>query len=513
MKYCKIFLFLFFGFTTSTSFSQNYNRPIPIGYVYPYEFVQFDTTNYGYYLADPYKFGATPSQPVHIKAKAMLFDNNGYLVWFSANTTSGFTNFEYFPQIRQFSYFNQYGPINSNNSFNLMDSTFQLTNYFPTNHNMPLDPHEFQLLSNGNFIFAQHKDSIMDLSAWTFDGVQGSTSTTVRGYMMQEFDAAHNLIFEWNSTDHIFPTESYDQFGYDVADFDYCHGNAISEDVDGNLLISFRHLSAIYKINHTNGNVMWRLGGKSSSFTCTNDNGFSGQHDIRYHADGTVSLFDNANFSIPKESRALVFSLDTLAHIATRIWQYKPTPTFFSQSMGSQQITADGNHLINYGNSRRPYPNMDFVDDGGAKISQLFFPDSVVCYRCFVHKIPFQFPRPEIACAQGDNSIILSAPASFLSYIWSTGETSQSITVTDTGVYQVWVNYGMGMLGSKPFFIDDINSGCNFAGIKEPETVNLRGDYTIFDLLGRTIRKPENGHLYIFRYTNGLSELKYYMKE
>ena len=514
VKYCRILLWLIFGCISSASFCQNYNRPVPVGMVYPYEFVQFDTVNYGYYLADPYKFNDSPTSPDYIRSKAMLFDKDGYLIWFSANTASGFSNFQYFPQIHQFSYFNQFGIVNPSNCFNLLDSTFQITHYFPSNHNTPIDAHEFQVLSNGNFIYAVRKDTIMDLSIYTFTGgIQGSHTTTVRSYWIQEYNAAHNMVFEWNSAKHIFPTETYNQFGYDSTDFDYAHGNAISEDADGNLLVSFRHLNSIYKINHANGNVMWRLGGKSNTFTLTNDNGFSGQHDVRYHADGSISFFDNANTSTPKHTRALVFSLDTLAHTATRIWQYKPIPTFFSQSMGSHQITADGNHLINYGNSRRPFPSIDFLNASGNKISQWFFPDTVVCYRAFIHHLPFKFPRPAISCSQGINSITLSAPASYQSYVWSTGDTTQSITVSDTGVYQVWVNYGVGMLGSKPYFVADINSACLLSGIKEHPIVPIKTDYTLYDLLGRIISKPKPNQVYIYRDSEGHAELRYYQGE
>ena len=38
--------------------------------------------------------------------------------------------------------------------------------------------------------------------------------------------------------------------------------NAVSIDDDGNLLLSARHTSAVYKIDRRTGTVVWRLGGK-----------------------------------------------------------------------------------------------------------------------------------------------------------------------------------------------------------------------------------------------------------
>jgi len=153
------------------------------------------------------------------------------------------------------------------------------------------DAHDLQQAENGNWLLSTRTSNIVDLSAFVFDGTQGSVTTNIRGYGVQEFDAAGNLVFEWNSNDHISPTETYDEYGYNANDFDYCHGNAIDEDSDGNLLFSMRHTNAIYKVDRITGEIIWILGGRSSSFTFPNDAGFSAQHDIRKLPNGNYSLF------------------------------------------------------------------------------------------------------------------------------------------------------------------------------------------------------------------------------
>ncbi len=471
--------------------------------MYPYTFNQYDTTDYGYYISCPFSLILAPS--VGHESRAVIFDKDGYLTWFSVCNTLRFLNFKFYPDTNLFGcYFwnNPYGYV-------FMDSTFQIKDTTSVYNGFYINPHEFQILSNGNIIYTAYIDSIMDLSAYTFNGDQGSATTNVQGDMIFEFDRAHNLVFQWNGFDYIFPTEEYEQFGYSTAGFDYSHANSISEDSDGNLLVSFRHLNSVYKIDHSNGNVLWRLGGKSSTFTFVNDTGFSGQHDIRYFSGGIISLFDNA-VTTTDQSRAVMYSLDTVAWTATRIWEYKPDPGFPSPAMGSHQITADSNHVIDFGENRRPNPSVDFVDNSGNKISELFYEDSIQSYRTFVQKLPFVLPRPIISCTSGINSINLFAPAGYQSYIWSTGSTSDHISVSDTGVYQVWVNYGIGMLGSKPFFVNNISTACTTIGIMEQQTLKPASDYIIYDVLGRTVRKPENGHVYIYRYSNGFSELKYY---
>ena len=507
MKYCRIITFFIFCQLALNVFSQNYNRPIPPGNMYPYEFTQYDTTDYGYYFSTP--MSLLPNKSKMINPKMIVLDKNGFLTWYSTNNSIRYFNFQYNPDTNLFiSYL-------SNNPFGyfFIDSTFQIVDTFSIFNGKYINPHEFTILPSGNVIFSVYIDSIMDLSAYTFEGVQGSSTTKVTGDLILEYDRSKNLVFSWNCFDYISPSQNYDIYGYHANGFDYTHCNSIAEDNDGNLLISFRHLNSVYKIDPTNGNVIWRLGGKSSSFTFTNDPGNSGQHDVRCYPDGTYSMYDNA-VTTTNECRAVIFTLDTVAWTATRVWEYKPSPAFPAILMGSHQITSDLNHMVNFGTSRRPYPSVDFVDNVGNKITEITFPDSILSYRTYISKLPFSFPRPVISCKLITDSIILSAPTGYQSYMWSSGEASDHITVIDTGgVYQVWVKYGFGMLGSLPFYVNDTNNICIPLSVQEEEIQTLPGAYIIFDLLGRQILKPENGNIYIYRFENGHSELRYYSEE
>ena len=509
MKSGRIIILLLFWQLSWSLFGQTFNRPVPAGILYPYEFIQYDTAFHGYYMSAPYNQFLSPSYPGFIRPRGIILDKDGYVLWFSLNPTFGYWNFQYQPDTSEFSYYYQHSPNNVNNHIVLMDSTFQVVSTIPSYNSVPINVHEFHILKNGHVVYFENRDSTMDLSAYTFGGVQGSTTTNVIAYVVMEFDTAHNLVFQWNSLDHIFPTEEYDQYGYSASSFDYCHGNSIDEDTDGNLLVSFRHLNAVYKINHSTGNVIWRLGGKSSSFIFPNDTGFSGQHDVRCMPGGKISIFDNA-FTTTHQSRAVIYQLDTLNWTATRTWQYTPNPSFLSKVMGNHQITPDSNHLMDYGDNRRPYPSIELVNNSGNILSQIYFGDSVISYRSFIYKLPFSLPRPVITCTPGVGSVTLSAPSGFQQYVWSTGSFNQTITVTDTGVYQVWVNYGIGMVGSQPFFINDINTACTITGI--PEQVNNipKGKYVIYDLLGRAVGKQVAGQVYVYRYENGEGELRYY---
>jgi hypothetical protein len=147
-------------------------------------------------------------------------------------------------------------------SYNVFDSSFHLVDTIYNSRSVICDAHEFQILANGNYLIGGRRLDTADLSSNMIDGIQASAKTTIRGYVIEEFDSAHNLIFQWNSNDYINPLDGYAEYGYNPSDYNYCHGNAIEEDFDGNLLVSFRHLNAVYKINRENGEVIWILGGK-----------------------------------------------------------------------------------------------------------------------------------------------------------------------------------------------------------------------------------------------------------
>jgi hypothetical protein len=60
-------------------------------------------------------------------------------------------------------------------------------------------------------------------------------------------------------------------------------------------------------------------------------------------------LFDNGNYHTPPESRAVEYSLDTLAMTATLVWEYRHSPPVYAPFVGSVQRFQNGHTLIGYG--------------------------------------------------------------------------------------------------------------------------------------------------------------------
>lgn len=481
----------------SHSFGQNYNRPIPES-TFPYEFQSTGNSVPGYFLTGMFKVNVLPNNPNYLAPYPVIYDENGYVAWYSKPDVRNATDFKYYPEVDFFSYSTV--EQGQDIKFIILDGNLnRLDTLNVVNHEE--DIHDFQRAANGNWLLSARFMDTMDLSAYTFDGTQGSAQTIIRGYGVQEFDANGNLVFEWNSNDHMHPTETYDFYGYNVNDFDYCHGNAIAEDDDGHLLFSMRHTNSIIKVHRTTGDIIWRLGGQLSNFTFIGGEPFSAQHDIRRLPNGNYSLYNNDNMGSLQISKGEEYVLDTVNWTAEKVDEYYTPGEYYHRAMGSYRHLSNDYKMLGWGFSNRPAPTATLVDDQDAILSEFYFDDSVMVYR-MMFDFNVTLPRPEITCVNTANGLGLTIdPAS--SYLWSTGETTQTITVTTPGIYQVWVPYGEGFIGSFPIEVADPNVVCEI-GLDELTHGNQNFRWT--NLMGQDVLEPQAGRLYLKIYESGAIE-------
>lgn len=502
-------LVLLISFFFGSLQAQNYNRPVPGG-LHPYEFEQFDSTFQGFYLTGT-SYTNNQNQPYYLA----VLDPKGYIVWWTEDSRP-LSDFKYLPDLNQFSY--------------TKSVTWDTVHFYDMAPNMEVidtlnhtaygwirpDNHEYRILPNGNRIVLTQERVGMDLSAYTFNGIVRDSNTSVMGNGLKEYDQAGNLVFSWRSTNHIHPYEFRDGYIYNPLEFDYAHANSIEQDTDGHLLVSFRHLNSVVKINHQTGDIIWRLGGVFSDFTFPNDpDGFSGQHTIRRLPNGRYSLFDNGNSrSQLRYSRAVEYELDTVNWTATLVYEYDAGQQNYSSAMGSYQHDVQGYKCLGWGYCSRPSPNITVLDESDNLISRVSFENYVISYRVMVYDLPFHFPRPVITCDDQGGTLTLTAEAGRDNYLWSTGETTSSISVADTGTYMVWVDHGVGKVGSQPFVISDLNGICPLVGAQEAVTGDNRPGPKdkitgYFDLTGKELDALIPGQLCIVRYASGRAKVVY----
>jgi hypothetical protein len=173
--------------------------------------------------------------------------------------------------------------------------------------------------------------------------------------IVQEVDLATGLVlFEWHSFGNVSPNES----GIPVpknkgSEWEYFHANAVDLDSDGNFLVSARNTSTIYKIDRRTGKIIWRLGGKKSTFKLGAGVKFAWQHSIRAQPDGTYKVYDNeAAPPVRKNSRVLTIKLDLQAKTATLVSAFKHPRNLLSSSQGNVEGLPNGNSFVGGGSQR-----------------------------------------------------------------------------------------------------------------------------------------------------------------
>lgn len=149
----------------------------------------------------------------------------------------------------------------------LLNQSYQVVGNVTTDlAGLGADIHEFQITTNDTALLTAYNTTQLDLTQYG-----GPADGYILTGIFQEVDiATGKSMFVWNSLDHVDPSECYvspGSTGTEASPWDYLHINSIEKDDRGNYLISSRHCHAAYYIDGSNGEILWRLGGKNSTFT------------------------------------------------------------------------------------------------------------------------------------------------------------------------------------------------------------------------------------------------------
>jgi len=263
-----------------------------------------------------------------------------------------------------------------------LDSTYSVVDTFFAPPGYAVDEHELQVRPNGNYYIIALEWQIWDMS----DIVPGGNpSAIVVGNHVVEMDADDNPLFIWRCWDNYTITDAVHE-DLTAGFIDYIHMNAIEVDLDGNLLVSCRHMDEITKVNRQTGRIMWRLGGVNDDFAWDDPDRITYQHDIRVLSNGNYTIFDNGNHHDPSFSRAIELKLDTLYWTASTVWEFRDNPDKYTWWMGNVQRLPSGNTLINWADGS--LPKVTEVAPDGTKELELNFENGAHCYRVF--KFPWK---------------------------------------------------------------------------------------------------------------------------
>lgn len=212
------------------------------------------------------------------------------------------------------------------------------------------DLHEFLITPEGTALIVIYAQVQRDLRS-----VGGPRRGIAVDSIVQELDLETGLVlFEWHSIGNVGLKEAFTPVPESRrVPWDYAHVNSVAVDDDGHLLVSARSTSAVYKIHRRTGRMIWRLGGKRSTFRLGPGAKFFWQHDARRRADGALTLFDNSAFPpVRKKSRAIALDLD----VSTRRARLKSTRVhprgLLAATQGNHVALDNGNALVGWGSQR-----------------------------------------------------------------------------------------------------------------------------------------------------------------
>ena len=436
----KLRIFIFFFFLLSSFFTVSSQPPV-------YNVKVFDSTSStGYYL-------------FHTGDNFSILDNRGDLVYYKP--VSLMWDFALHANGR-ISYSNGF-------KFYLMDSLFSLTDSFTCKNVAETDPKDMQVLSNGHVLLMGLEIVEMDLGKYYKSGIYSDRKARVHTGTIEEQDAEGKVVFNWRARDHFrFMDVDTSLLKYDSI-ADWTHFSSLSEDVDGNILLSLRHFHEIIKINRNNGSVMWRFGGKHNQFKMVDcPYPFYEPRNVRRIANGNLTFLEGGKKVAGHGTRALEFKLDEKNKIATLVWSYVIDTGKITVGRGNVQRLDNGNTLVSYGMNSGSNVSFVVVDSSKRKLFEM---DDARTFKAYCHSsLPWQVSQPLISCADSAGLTYLDAGAGYSNYQWSTGDSTRVIAITTPGDYTVCVPYGNGgFISSKKVTVTDISNLCKSNLFIKPE--------------------------------------------
>jgi hypothetical protein len=296
---------------------------------------------------------------------AVTVDNTGTVVWYHYSPNSTLNSFQAHPA----GVYTILGTGIGETEFHVLNSLGEETGTLAC-VGRPTRFHELLVAGGGDVWILCDESRTMDLTA-----VGGQPAAVVTATVVQHLSAAGALLWEWNAFDHFDITDLplSDRTGPNV---NFTHGNGIGFDADSSLILGFRSLSEVTKVDRTTGDVIWRFGGLRNEFTILNDpkGFFERQHGVRAAGPGQVQLLDNGT---AEPSRFVRYLLDPLRHTALMEWQFADSPTTWTIVGGSTQYHPDGHGTVSFGREGRIIE----VDAAGNRVWELTGLDGAYVFR------------------------------------------------------------------------------------------------------------------------------------
>jgi len=274
-------------------------------------------------------------------AGPVIIDNAGTVRWYLASPDPLLNSF----QAQANGRYTLFGSTDSPRQYRVLDALGAVVDTL-TCIGWPTRFHDLQVMPVGDYWISCDEIRVMDLTS-----LGGLDSVDVTWSIIQHVAADGALLFEWKSADH-----------FDISDVpasertgrasNATHSNGIAVDADGNVLLSFRSMNEITKVEVPSGTILWRLGGVRNQFTFLNDakGGFERQHGLRPAGPGQIQLLDNG---VAAPSRFVRYLINPVALTALAMTDFRDAPTTFTPVGGSTDYYGNGHGLVSFGRAGR----------------------------------------------------------------------------------------------------------------------------------------------------------------
>lgn len=135
------------------------------------------------------------------------------------------------------------------------------------------------------------------------------------------------------------------------GNFDYTHLNSVEIDLDGNFILSFRHIG-IVKVNRQK-KILWVIGKKRNDFNIAPQYLPKLQHDVKVYENGSISVWDNSG-SESEYSRVLLYRLNqkSMECIEAKEYLYESIARKSISTGTAEFVDFEGEIIdINWGNN------------------------------------------------------------------------------------------------------------------------------------------------------------------
>lgn len=304
----------------------------------------------------------------------MIFDRNGWLVWFRPLPETTEKPFNFLVQTYKgkpvLTWFQgNLGPgFATSGEYFLADDAYTTITTVKGSEGIPPDLHEFLLTSEGTALHT------------AYEHLPGPR--LYNGHAMEVDVATGDLVFDWSCYPAVPVSKTFLP-----GNADYFHINSIDlwPGSGRNLLVSSRNTSAVYLIERATKAILWQAGGKGSSFTMEGPGTrYEYQHDARALPDGSgFSVFDDASPPSPEhQAWAKTLRVDTTTRQVRLVKQFAHTTVpLVVDSQGDNQLLTDGSRFVGWGS----VPYFSQFDPDGTMVLDGRFPTGVESYRTFTY--------------------------------------------------------------------------------------------------------------------------------